>query len=48
MCFLSDEDSIEKFTKLIEKAIKNGLGFNIPVFVISKDKLEDILHNAPD
>jgi len=46
--FSSDEDSIEKLTKLIEKAIKNKFGFDIPVFVISKDKLEDILHNAPD
>lgn len=46
--FSSDEDSIEKLKKLIEKAIKNKFGFDIPVFVISKDKLEDILNNAPD
>lgn len=45
--FSSDEDSIEKLTRLIERAIKNEFGFDIPVFVISKDKLGDILHNAP-
>ena len=27
--------------------IKNQFGFDIPVFVISKEELEDILHNAP-
>lgn len=46
--FSSDEDSVKKLTKLIEKAIKNEFGFDIPVFVISMDKLEDILNNAPD
>ena len=45
--FSSDKDDIEKLTKLIETAIKNQFGFNIPVLVISKNKLEDILHNAP-
>ena len=28
--------------------IKNQFGLDIPVFVISKEKLEDILHHAPD
>lgn len=44
--FSSDEDSIEKLTRLIERAIKNEFGFDIPVFVISKDRLRDILNNA--
>lgn len=46
--FSSDEDDIKKLTKLIETAVKDQFGFDIPVFVISKDKLEDILHNAPN
>lgn len=46
--FSSDEDAIEKFTEQIETIIKNKFGFDVPVFVISKEKLEDILHNAPD
>ncbi len=45
--FSSDEDSIEKLTRVIERAIKNEFGFDIPVFVISKDRLRDILNNAP-
>ncbi len=28
--------------------IKKQFALDIPVFVISKEKLEDILHNAPD
>ena len=46
--FSSDEDDIEKITKQIETMIKQQFGFDIPVFVISKEKLEDILRNAPD
>ena len=46
--FSSEEENIEKFTKQIEAAIKNHFGLDIPVFVISKEKLEDILHSAPD
>lgn len=46
--FSSDEDDIKKFTNQIETAIKNQFGFDIPVFVISNEKLEDILHNAPN
>ncbi len=45
--FSSDEDSIEKLTRVIERAKKNEFGFDIPVFVISKDRLRDILNNAP-
>lgn len=46
--FSSDNDDIEKLIKLIETDLKNQFGFDIPVFVILKDKLKDILYNAPD
>lgn len=46
--FSSDEDDIEKLTGQIETVIKDQFGLDIPVFVIAKEKLEDILHNAPD
>ena len=46
--FSSDEYDIQKITKQIGAAIKSQFGFDIPVFVILKEKLEDILHHAPD
>jgi len=46
--FSSDGDDVRNFTNQIETMIKNQCGLDIPVFVISKDELEDILHNAPD
>lgn len=46
--FSSDEENIENLIYRIETMIKNQFGFDIPVFVISKEKLEDILRNAPD
>lgn len=46
--FSSDADDIEKLTGQIETVIKDQFGLDIPVFVIAKEKLEDILHNAPD
>lgn len=46
--FSCDEDDIEKLTGQIETVIKDQFGLDIPVFVIAKEKLEDILHNAPD
>lgn len=48
VAFSSEEDSIGYFTNQIEIMIQNQFGFNIPVFIISKEELEDILHNAPD
>lgn len=48
VAFSSDEDETEKITKQIEAMIKKHFGFDIPVFVISKEKLEDILRNAPE
>lgn len=46
--FSSDESDVEKITEQIGVVIKSQFGFDIPVYVISKEKLEDILHNAPD
>ncbi len=47
MFFSSDEDEDETFTNQIEVMIKNGLAW-IFLFCHSKEKLENILHNAPD
>lgn len=46
--FSSDEADTIKLTSQIEKMIKNQFSLDIPVFVISKEELEDILHHAPD
>ena len=46
--FSSDEGNIEGFTNQIETMIQRFFCFDIPVFVISKEALEDILAYAPD
>ena len=46
--FSSDAADTIKITSRIEEMIKNQFGLDIPVFVISKEKLEDILYHAPD
>ncbi len=46
--FSSDEEDTGKLTEQIEAMIKKQFGLDIPVFIISKESLEDILHNAPD
>lgn len=46
--FSSDKDDMDNFINRIESMIKNRFGLDIPVFIISKEKLEDILSNAPD
>lgn len=46
--FSSDAVGIEALTSQIESLIKKQFGFDIPVFVISKEDLEDVLHHAPD
>ncbi|MCI9211312.1 MAG: DUF1697 domain-containing protein [Eubacterium sp.] len=46
--FSSDEDDVKKLTGQIEGMIKNEFGLDIPVFVLSREALEDILQNAPD
>lgn len=46
--FSSDETDIIRITSRIEEMIKNQFSLDIPVFVISKEELEDILHHAPD
>ena len=46
--FSSNEDNIAGFTNRIENMIKRQFSFDIPVFIIAKKLLEDILYNAPD
>lgn len=48
VAFSSDKDDTEEFTKQIEIMIKNQFALDIPVFVISREELDDILDNAPD
>ena len=44
--FSSDDE--EDFSGQLEAIIKDRFDLDIPVFVILKEELEDILHNAPD
>ena len=46
--FSSDEDDMVEITNRIETMIKRQFGLEIPVFVISKETLADILTHAPD
>jgi uncharacterized protein (DUF1697 family) len=46
--FLSDEADTINLTSQIEEMIKKQFRLDIPVFVISKEELEDILYHAPD
>ena len=46
--FSSDEADTIKTTSRIEEMIKNQFGLDIPVFVISKEEIKDILYHAPD
>ena len=46
--FSSDEYDTKKFTNQIERMINNQFDLDIPVFVIAKEELEDILCNAPN
>ena len=46
--FSSDEADTIKIISRIEEMIKNQFSLDIPVFVISKEELEDILYHAPD
>ena len=48
VAFSSDEDNIEVLTSQAETMINRKFALDIPVFVISKGKLEDILQNAPE
>lgn len=45
---LHKEGTTESFANQIEIMIKNQFNLDIPVFVISKEELQDILHHAPD
>lgn len=46
--FSSDKDDKAKLTEQIGIMIKRQFALDIPVFVILREELEDILHNAPD
>lgn len=46
--FSSDENDMGSITKQIVMMLKSQFDLDIPVFVIAKEELEDILHNAPD
>ena len=46
--FSSEKGDTEGVTKQIEIMIKKQFALDIPVFVISKEELEDILYHAPD
>ena len=46
--FSSSENDTKRFISQIEGMIKNQFALDIPVFVISREDLEDILHNAPE
>ena len=46
--FSSDEDDTKKLTKQIQEMIRNQFHLDIPVLVISREMLVDILQNAPD
>lgn len=48
IAFSSDREDRESLTDQIEAMIQEQFGFNVPVFVIPKDELADILCNAPD
>ena len=45
--FSSDQNGREELASQIESMIKVKFGFDIPVFVILRQDLEDILQNAP-
>ncbi len=46
--FSSDKTDIRNFTSRMEAMLKNQFDLDIPVFVIAKKELEEILSNAPE
>ena len=48
VAFSSDQNDKEIITNQLEQIIIEKFCFTIPVFVISKEELADILHHAPD
>ena len=48
IAFFSDEDDEDILAGQIEQMIKEKFGIPIPVFVISREELEDVLRHAPD
>lgn len=47
VAFSCNQDDKEIITKQLEQMIKDKFDLHIPVFVISKDELQDVLHHAP-
>lgn len=45
--FTSDSDNIEEMRNVIEEMIYSRFGLKIPVYIISREDLADILANAP-
>ena len=48
VAFSSDKNDPDQFKKQIEAVIKKQFALNIPVCVILREELDDILHHAPD
>lgn len=46
--FSSDEEDTKKLCGLLEEMLQSQFALEIPVFVIAKDDLADILQNAPE
>ena len=46
--FSSDEEDTKKLINQIQGMIQNQFHLDIPVFVMAREALEDILQNAPD
>lgn len=46
--FSSADEDIMKLTSMIEKMIKEHFDLDIPVFVLLREQLEEILNNAPE
>lgn len=46
--FSCDESAPNELISQIEEMMKNRFHLDIPVFVIAKEELEDILHHAPN
>ena len=46
--FTSNEESTKKLSEQIEMMIKNQFNLDIPVLVLSKEDLVDILQNVPE
>ena len=46
--FSCEEDDTAEMTSRIEEMVKQRFGLDLPVFVIAREELEDILQHSPD